>query len=646
MRPGNPASWRILRKACRARDPGGEVRSNVFDPQKTEPARATINFRVEETLHSHNWTDGGASNADLRTVNVFDSHSAAVLVEEPHLISYTPAILQVFRLLAGVTDRVSDRAKAEMDALGERPVVLSELDLDPDTKAGVFVNSLQADSDEGNLEKLCAISSTESVRLNDLTKALGEDPVQMAQSEEAKEKRLVQLQALVEEAYSWLSDEAWDNFEALAKLKESTAQAAETALTAFAKGTIFEGVGTEVWRTLWESARRYSEAHAYSGETFPVLREGAVCVLCQQPLLKDAAGRMHSFEEFVKADVQQRANESQAELAAKVDGLQSLTLPYSVRTALIDVGLIQGHEAEAIRHYLVCAKIRRDRLLRRVKGQMTGAKPPFVPPPDLGNYSKNIREHIARLRSASQVQERREMERERAELADRIEIAQHEKTLKEEIARLRAIKELEFVLADCRTRAITFEARQAADQIISDQLRESYNRHLISLGFEEPYVELTIGAGDHGKHPFKMSLTSNPEVPPEEVLSEGERTCVALAGFLAELETTSNGSAIVLDDPVSSLDHRYRKRAAEHLVLEARKRQVIVFTHDVVFFYLLRKYGKQLSVELTEVSLDRGYHQDYGVGEGRCPLGSNGGEGQDYKNQGRFVGSTQDPKGR
>ena len=81
---------------------------------------------------------------------------------------------------------------------------------------------------------------------------------------------------------------------------------------------------------------------------------------------------------------------------------------------------------------------------------------------------------------------------------------------------------------------------------------------------------------------------------------------MALAGFLAELETTNNTSGIVLDDPVSSLDHHYRLRVARQLVDAAKGRQVIVFTHDIVFLLMLTKYARKAGVPLGERSLRRG----------------------------------------
>ncbi|MGZ9409578.1 MAG: hypothetical protein ACXW3J_02980 [Methylocystis sp.] len=62
---------------------------------------------------------------------------------------------------------------------------------------------------------------------------------------------------------------------------------------------------------------------------------------------------------------------------------------------------------------------------------------------------------------------------------------------------------------------------------------------------------------------------------------------------------------LVFDDPVSSLDHLWRNKVAERLVAEAKVRQVIVFTHDLVFVNDLKDCTESdLPVKL--VSLSRG----------------------------------------
>lgn len=98
---------------------------------------------------------------------------------------------------------------------------------------------------------------------------------------------------------------------------------------------------------------------------------------------------------------------------------------------------------------------------------------------------------------------------------------------------------------------------------------------------------------------FTTNSLSNapPGVDLPKVVSEGEQRCLSIAAFFAELSTADDPSGIVFDDPVSSLDYQWRQAVARRLVREAKRRQVIVFTHDVVFLLLLKQFSRELEVE-------------------------------------------------
>lgn len=88
-------------------------------------------------------------------------------------------------------------------------------------------------------------------------------------------------------------------------------------------------------------------------------------------------------------------------------------------------------------------------------------------------------------------------------------------------------------------------------------------------------------------------------------MTEGEARSLALAAFLSELSTAAHASGIIFDDPVSSLDHRWRERVARRLVEEAKTRQVVVFTHELVFLYELVHRAEELGVDCAARSLRR-----------------------------------------
>jgi ABC-type nitrate/sulfonate/bicarbonate transport system ATPase subunit len=63
--------------------------------------------------------------------------------------------------------------------------------------------------------------------------------------------------------------------------------------------------------------------------------------------------------------------------------------------------------------------------------------------------------------------------------------------------------------------------------------------------------------------------------------------------------------AVVLDDPVTSLDHECRKYVARRLVELATDRQVVIFTHDLTFVGELAKAAELSGTIMTERTVER-----------------------------------------
>ena len=117
--------------------------------------------------------------------------------------------------------------------------------------------------------------------------------------------------------------------------------------------------------------------------------------------------------------------------------------------------------------------------------------------------------------------------------------------------------------------------------------------------------------GAEGVFYHKLILTRNPGVELPRIVSEGEQRCISIAAFFAELSTAEDPSAIVFDDPVSSLDFEWRNSVARRLVEESQRRQVIVFTHDVVFLLSLKQYAEESNTQFLDQHVRR---QSMGAG--------------------------------
>lgn len=103
---------------------------------------------------------------------------------------------------------------------------------------------------------------------------------------------------------------------------------------------------------------------------------------------------------------------------------------------------------------------------------------------------------------------------------------------------------------------------------------------------------------------FKLHLTGKANGI-MEIASEGEQKCIALASFLAELTVDDRKSAIIFDDPINSLDHRWRRKFAKRIAEESLNRQVIVFTHDMPFLKMLEESSDEANSTLKLISISK-----------------------------------------
>ncbi|ORM51273.1 hypothetical protein HA39_22145 [Pantoea brenneri] len=137
-----------------------------------------------------------------------------------------------------------------------------------------------------------------------------------------------------------------------------------------------------------------------------------------------------------------------------------------------------------------------------------------------------------------------------------------------------------------------------------DPFIKAFEAELSALGFNRFTVKVDT-RNRSGHQQFKLALEQSGEPVVSKVASEGEQRCIALASFFAEMRADGRRSAVIFDDPVNSLSHQWRAVIARRLVNESAYRQVIVFTHDLVFYKWLIEEAELRGVPHAELSLDR-----------------------------------------
>jgi AAA domain len=159
--------------------------------------------------------------------------------------------------------------------------------------------------------------------------------------------------------------------------------------------------------------------------------------------------------------------------------------------------------------------------------------------------------------------------------------------------------------SDASTTPVTKKSTELTKQLITDQLRQTFQVELKKVDFTHLSVEIRDAGGSKGSMYHKLIFSNAPGLKVTDVLSEGESRALSLASFLTELTTAPTKSAIIFDDPVSSLDHQWREKIGRRLVAEAEERQVVVFTHDLLFLKILMAEAAQEEVSCTHQHVRR-----------------------------------------
>lgn len=606
---GKSGYVRILKRACRARTAKGKeepILPNIYD-KASGTQRAELEYQTGAQIQKAEWKNGESTDDLLSEVSVFDSRTANVHVEETNDLAYTPFPMKLLERLVGACKTVKGRIDAEVSTIkAQTPRSISNPTCSSDTEVGKLIGSLSKDTASGTVAKLAELSEEEQVRLAELTADFAQDPQATARRLRAQKARLENLRTVLRALASAISQESALKLKNLKGDLKTKSDAARLASQDLSKDEPLDGVGSDAWRKLWEAARTFSAKDAYISQEFPQVDDGARCVLCQQELDQDAAARLKRFETFVQDRTQQEADAAKQTLFLFEKELQEATISredYLNERRFLADELGNSSLAKFVRRFVVLAHWRLRAILK--DGGDTAHAIPVLSDVGLDAAVKELEARTKALLADDNSDERKALRAELNKLTDRQWLSGIKDDVLAEITRLKSISELEAALKDTRPNAITSKNTALSEALVTERLRARFAQEIDHLNLAGLAIELTQAGSQHGVSRFKVSLIQSKSRNAGEILSEGEYRCVALAGFMAELASNDSESGIIFDDPVSSLDHLHREAIAQRLAEEGRKRQVIVFTHDLPFLFLLRNACKQVydPSQKTEIAL-------------------------------------------
>lgn len=603
---GKSGYSRVLKRACRAREIKEEILPDVFAESGTNDAAvASFDLLVDGSRTPMHWTSGDASPQALSSIAVFDSKCARLYVDDENSVVFVPYGLDVLPELVSLCGVL--RAEIDRDMASCKAALAPLMALDRRTAVGKLVGGLEKTVSIHDLEQIRPLSESEVAEYKRLKTGLIElrasDPTVKATSLVKQAERLKHLLGVIDTLHSAVSRRQIALLRRLSNEAETARAAAELASgRAFEKEPV-KGTGSDAWKSMYEAARDYSLQVAYPDKAFPFVGDLSRCVLCQQVLSDEAGGRLTRFEAFVTQRTAKRAEQSALACEDAVGQLESIDFaPHETNPGLLgDLEELDEQLLSGVTAHLTALEDRAAAIVEAASRGTWDRIPLPLPStgPALVALETRLRESADKLRSSSRPDEIAKLESTVAELAGRVELDKHRRTVSRYLR-----------LGECRAqanpKAISERQGQLMAQAVSEELRAALTAELTTLGMTHIQFDLRKKTKDGVTyHQLELPGAANSRANLSQVLSEGEQCVVGIASFLAEVAINPTMCGVVFDDPVCSLDQDWRMKIAERLVAEATKRQVVIFTHDIVFLLALNDEAAASQVPLHVQTIAR-----------------------------------------
>lgn len=133
------------------------------------------------------------------------------------------------------------------------------------------------------------------------------------------------------------------------------------------------------------------------------------------------------------------------------------------------------------------------------------------------------------------------------------------------------------------TTSLTTKSKEAFKEIVAGEYYNIFNSYCSELGVPGVSISLSSQKGQSKRGKYVV----NQNIKVSEIMSEGEQKAIALAEFATDLNIRKNFCTTLFDDPVTSFDYKRAEKIADMIYKMSKERQVIVFTHNIMFYYYL-----------------------------------------------------------
>ena len=573
-----------------------KILSNIYSTDIVKPVNANFIFKSEgnEISVSYNNND----HSIFEQFSVFDGKSAVKHIESKNEFEFKPAGLNFFGKFADALSHVEKKLNNEVTIKQQGTNINNLLMLfDGNSEVTEAIQAINTDNGFENLSKIASYTEKNTKEKESVQKKYEE--LQIASTKKDQEirnlntikKLLLQVKQSVEKFNQYFSNEMFEKAnQAIIECLEKEEIAKNEGVENF-KTDNLNGIGTSEWKNFILSAEKFALLQENGNSHYPKNEDH--CLFCQQKLSEPAQKLIINYRKFIESVSEKKAGELQNKLNKAKKLYDDLDFNLFPPNNILTNWLIENYpiELEIIKHSIEKQQILAEKICSDIQNKVVNEKVGVLIETNIFETIEiELEKSLTILNTGNQF---KDLER----LRNSIINLEHKEKLSLHFPKFENYFNMQVWLnkaskANFPKQKITLKEKELSSKYFSENYVSIFNNECQKLngdfGIE---INRTSTAG---KSYRQLRLKGK---NPNTILSEGEQKVIATADFLAEMKLSEINRGIIFDDPVTSLDDKRKNEIATRLVEEAELRQVIIFTHDLVFVSNLLSKCEQQEAE-------------------------------------------------
>lgn len=587
---GKSGYVRILKRVSKSRT-SEDIWSNIHSSKEKNIGKAKFTVDIDDKEEEILWN--GESEVDpLVLIDVFDNKCVKVFLTDELTFGFKPYGFELFSIISNAINQLKEILQNNI--LEKKQIVDLSVDFNEGTQVFKMIEQMSSDTNMDEVETLANFSDDDLKELENkksdrssLSVSNITDKIKIINSEK---KSLEDLKNIIIDIKEKLSEIKIQNYNDLIKKYLEAKKNIENKKASDLTNYKIPLQGSKEWDDFIQSAEDYIKTLPESDE-YPSVDHK--CIYCRQKLSEEAIILIKRYRALLESQEEDTLKKYDKEVKEEIQLLKEHSFSLSDISEIESI--LNSYDKlifTKIKIYCNQAEIKRNEFIDSLANKEKTDKT-FTLDQTIENELAEIinQKELFITKLSGDESERnnkiKKLETKINEFTDRKTLKEKKGQVLKYLKDLKWVKKAEELYRLTTTRPVTDLSKKVWENLITDGFKRIFNKERGLL--EAPSVDF-IFPGEHGVQKRSKSLAGLKNI--DDFLSEGEQKAIALADFLAEVSLKPINTPVVFDDPVTSFDNIRLKAIAERLWKESQQRQVIIFTHDILFLKYLKDYCK------------------------------------------------------